>query len=143
VGALFMVLMGAKLAGIIKLSTLGREWRPLRVGAAGGAFSSMVLGMAVTAGWTPCTGPILASVLTYASIGSTLDKGVYLLLSYSVGFAVPFLLFAFCFNRYYAQMRSWYHWLPIIQKVAGVVLIFTGTLLYFNLMKRVLGISLN
>lgn len=142
-GALFMVVMGLQLTGLIKLTGMSRDWRAMPGGTVGGPFSAMLLGMAVTAGWTPCTGPILASVLAYAGIGSTLDRGVFLLLAYSAGFAVPFLVFAICFNRFLAKIRSWYRWLPVIQKLAGAVLITTGILLYFNLVQRGLGIILN
>jgi cytochrome c-type biogenesis protein len=142
-GALFMAVMGLHLTGLIKIPALSRDWRAMPGGTAGGPLRAILLGMAVTAGWTPCTGPILASVLAYAGIGSTLSRGVLLLLAYSAGFAVPFILFAIFFNKYLSQIRSWYFWLPIIQKLAGVMLIITGVLLYFNLVQRGLGIILN
>jgi cytochrome c-type biogenesis protein len=102
----------------------------------------MLLGMAITTGWTPCIGPILASVLAYAGIGNTLAQGLYLLFAYAMGFAVPFLTFALLCNRYIGRIRSWYRWLPLIQKTAGITLAITGVLLYFNLVQRGLGIIL-
>ena len=139
-GALFMVFMGLVLAGFIQLPALARDWRPLQAGAVTGPFGAMLLGMAMTAGWTPCIGPILASVLTYAGIGNTLERGVYLLLFYAAGFAVPFLLFSLFCRRFIDQIRSWYRWLPLLQKAAGLVLVVTGGLLYFNLVQKGLGI---
>ena len=139
-GAVFMVFMGLMLAGIISLSPLSRDWRPRMEGNIKSPFNAVLLGMAITAGWTPCVGPILASVLTYAGIGSTMEKGVLLLLSYAAGFAVPFLLFAALCNRYLNRIRSWYRFLPAVQKGAGFLLVLTGILIYFDLMQKGLAI---
>jgi len=142
-GGLFMVFMGFCLAGFIRIPTLQRDWRPLKKGYIDGPFGAMLLGMAITAGWTPCIGPILASVLTYAGIGNTLELGISLLFAYAMGFAVPFFLFALLCNRYLSRIRSWYRWLPLIQKASGIILAVTGVLLYFNLVQKGLGIILD
>jgi cytochrome c-type biogenesis protein len=142
-GGLFMVVMGLCLAGVIRIPTLQRDWRPLPKGPVKGPLGAMLLGMAITAGWTPCIGPILASLLTYAGIDNTLEQGLFLLVAYSAGFAVPFLLFTLLCNRYLTRIRTWYRWLPLIQKTAGLVLAFTGVLLYFNLVQKGLGIILD
>ena len=91
-----MIIMGACLTGLVRIPFLSREWRPQMARAINSPFNAVLLGAAVTTGWTPCVGPILASVLTYAGMGTTLEKGVYLLTAYAAGFAVPFLLFAVC-----------------------------------------------
>lgn len=141
-GGLFMVFMGLCLAGVVRLPTLERDWRPMQKRYSQGPLGAMLLGAAITAGWTPCIGPILASVLTYAGIGSTLAQGLYLLFAYAVGFAVPFLLFALLCHRYAGRFGSWYRWLPAIQKTAGVVLAVTGVLIYFDLVQQGLGLLL-
>lgn len=142
-GGLFMVLMGFSLAGLVRIPMLQRDWRPQKKGRIEGPFSAMLLGAAITAGWTPCIGPILASVLAYASISGTLGQGMVLLLAYAAGFALPFIAFALLYSRYLARIRSWYRWLPLVQKVSGLILVLAGVLLYFNLIQKGLGMLLD
>jgi cytochrome c-type biogenesis protein len=139
-GGLFMVFMGLSLAGLIRIPTLERDWRPLQKGYGKSPLGAVLLGAAITVGWTPCIGPILASVLTYAGIGATLEQGLYLLLAYAMGFAVPFLAFSLLYSRYVSRVRAWYRWRPVIQRTAGCILAVTGVLVYFNLVQRVLGL---
>ncbi len=140
VGAVFIFLMGLQLAGVIRLPGLERERRLAPGGSLTGPAGAFVLGLALTAGWTPCVGPILAAILAYASIGGDFTRGILLLVAYAAGFALPFLLFTVLYRRYAARIRSRYHWLPVVQKAAGAVLAATGVLLYFNLFQRVLGL---
>ncbi|SFL31187.1 cytochrome c biogenesis CcdA family protein [Pelosinus propionicus] len=142
IGAIFMVIMGIHLVGIIKLEWLEREYRPLLQNTFQGPIGAFILGVAFTAGWTPCTGPILASILVYASAATTLGQGAFLLFIYSLGFSVPFLLMAFLFKNYFFRIKFVMKWLPYLQGISGIMLIIIGILLYFNLIQRVLGIFL-
>jgi cytochrome c-type biogenesis protein len=139
-GAVFIALMGLQLAGLLRLPALDRERRLSPGGRLTGPAGAFVLGMALTAGWTPCVGPILAAILAYAGIGGTLTRGVLLLSAYAAGFALPFLLFTVFYRRYAARIRARYRWLPAVQKAAGAVLVATGVLLYFNLVQKGLGL---
>jgi cytochrome c-type biogenesis protein len=76
IGALFIVFMGCHLAGFVRLPVMHREWRPLAAKKLHGPAGSLLLGIAVTTGWTPCIGPILSAVLTYAGMGSTVSSGI-------------------------------------------------------------------
>jgi cytochrome c-type biogenesis protein len=138
-GAVIIALMGLKLTGVLRLGALERDWRRLP-GGVGGPFGAFVLGLALTAGWTPCIGPILAAILTYAGIEAAPGRGVLLLTAYAAGFAVPFVLFTFIYRRWLARIRAFYRWLPVIQKAAGVLLIITAFLLYFDLVQKGLGL---
>ncbi len=140
VGAVFIALMGLQLTGLLRLPGLHRELRPTPGGRLGGPLGSFVLGLALTAGWTPCVGPILAAILAYAGIGATFTRGVLLLVVYAAGFALPFLLFTVLYKRYSARIRARYHWLPAIQKAAGAFLVLTGALLYLDLVQKGIGI---
>lgn len=139
-GAVFMVIMGLHVLELFKIPGLEREWRPLLNGTFAGPFGAFVLGLAFTAGWTPCTGPILAGVLMYAGAAATVSQGAFLLFVYAMGFCVPFLVLAVLINRYITKVQGVYRWLPLIQQAAGVVLIIAGVFIYFNLLPRTLSI---
>ncbi|MBP2662402.1 MAG: dipZ [Firmicutes bacterium] len=140
VGAAFMVIMGLQVLGVLKIPGLEREYRPLLQGTFVGPFGAFLLGLAFTAGWTPCTGPILATVLMYAGSTATVAQGAFLLFIYAMGFCLPFMALAIVLNRYMNQIKGLYKWLPLIQQTAGTVLVVAGILLYFDLMKKLIGI---
>ncbi len=142
VGAIFMIIMGSQLAGIISLPLLGREYRPwLNNGPKNynGAVKAVLLGMAFTAGWTPCVGPVLATILIYAGSTASLNTSLALLLAYAAGFAIPFLLLTLLLSRSLGRLKSFYHLLPFIQKAAGCSIIIIGLLLYFDLLTKFIG----
>ncbi|MDF2568517.1 MAG: dipZ [Sporomusa sp.] len=143
VGAVFMVLMGLHVLGLLKLPKIEREYRPLLQGTFAGPFGAFLLGLAFTAGWTPCTGPILATVLMYAGSTATVSQGAFLLFIYAMGFCLPFLGLAIIINRYMNKIKGLYKWLPLIQQSAGAVLIAAGIIIYFDLMEKGLGLLWN
>jgi cytochrome c-type biogenesis protein len=97
-----------------------------------GIFSGFLLGFAFAFGWTPCIGPILATVLTLAAASETISRGVLLLAIYSAGLAVPFLLTAVLlgqFLRFYKNFRKYLH---AVELFSGALLLFVGGLVFFN-----------
>ena len=142
-GAVFMVIMGIHLLGLFTIPALQREYKPLLTQTFQGPGGAFLLGIAFTAGWTPCTGPILASILIYAGTSATLLQGALLLLVYSLGFSVPFIIIAAICNRYITKIKNLYRWLPVIHKAAGVMLVGIGIIIYFDLLPRLLGYFLN
>ncbi len=108
---------------------LNREWRPESLISRAGSGGPLVAGAAFAFAWTPCVGPTLGSILTAASVSDTVAQGGVLLLFYSLGLAVPFLLTAVAFTR----ATSAFRWLRdrylIVTAVSGVVLIAMGILL--------------
>ncbi len=139
-GAIFMVLMGLQIVGVLKIPGLGREFRPFLQGTFAGPLGAFLLGLAFTAGWTPCTGPILATVLMYAGAMATVGQGAFLLFIYAMGFCLPFLIMAIAIDRYFNKVQWVYPWLPRIQLVAGGLLIAAGILVYFDLLEKGLGV---
>jgi cytochrome c-type biogenesis protein len=139
-GAVFMVIMGLQVLGVLRLPGLGREYRPWLQGSFAGPGGAFMLGLAFTAGWTPCTGPILATILMYAGSTATVAHGAFLLFVYAMGFCLPFLVAAVVVNRYVNKMKRLYKWLPVIQQAAGIILIAAGIMMYFDLMQKVVGI---
>ena len=142
-GAIFIIAMGFLMTGLFRVSLLEREYRPWLQQVFRGPAAAFFLGMAFTVGWTPCTGPILAAVLIYAGTASSLSQGAFLLLIYTLGFAIPFLTIALLCDRILPRLRSFYQWLPWLQRIAGVLLVLTGLAIYFDLMQRFLGIIWN
>jgi cytochrome c-type biogenesis protein len=108
---------------------LNREWRPEALISRAGSGGPLLAGAAFAFAWTPCVGPTLGSILTAASVQDTVAKGAILLLFYSAGLAVPFLLTAIAFTR----MTAGFRWLrahyAVITALSGLVLIAMGLLL--------------
>jgi cytochrome c-type biogenesis protein len=109
---------------------LNKEWRPEALISRAGSGGPLVAGAAFAFAWTPCVGPTLGSILTAASVSDTVAEGGILLLFYSLGLAVPFLLTAIAFTR----ATSAFRWLRdrylIVTAVSGAVLIAMGILLF-------------
>jgi cytochrome c-type biogenesis protein len=108
---------------------LNREWRPEALMSRAGSGGPLVAGAAFAFAWTPCVGPTLGSILTAASVQDTVTKGAILLLFYSAGLAVPFLLTAIAFTRMTAAFRWLRSRYLIITALSGVVLVAMGVLL--------------
>ncbi|HWF16971.1 MAG TPA: cytochrome c biogenesis protein CcdA [Acidimicrobiales bacterium] len=99
--------------------------RPSRLGK----WAAPIMGMAFAFAWTPCVGPVLGVVLGLASRTGTLAGGVVLLLAYSLGLALPFVLVGLAFGRFTAAMGKARHWLWAVELVAGALLIGFGVIL--------------
>jgi cytochrome c-type biogenesis protein len=108
---------------------LNREWRPEVLMSRAGSGGPLIAGAAFAFAWTPCVGPTLGSILTAASVQDTVSQGAILLLFYSLGLAVPFLLTAFAFTRAWGAFRWLRDRYLIVTAVSGVVLIAMGVLL--------------
>jgi cytochrome c-type biogenesis protein len=97
-----------------------------------GLFSGFFLGFAFAFGWTPCIGPILATVLALAAASDTIARGILLLAVYSAGLAVPFLLTALGigqFLKFYQRFRKYLH---AVELLSGALLLFVGALVFVN-----------
>jgi cytochrome c-type biogenesis protein len=128
----FIVIFGIHTTGIIKIKLFYREKRFLSFDKITGTFSSVIMGMAFAAGWTPCIGPILSSILIYASSMETIDKGILLLCIYSLGLAVPFISTALLIDSLTIKLKKISKYLPIISTFSGILLIIMGTMVFFN-----------
>ncbi len=109
---------------------LNREWRPDALISRAGSGGPLVAGAAFAFAWTPCVGPTLGSILTAASVSDTVAKGGILLLFYSLGLAVPFLLTAVAFTRATSAFRWLRDRYVIVTAVSGLVLVAMGVLLF-------------
>jgi cytochrome c-type biogenesis protein len=108
---------------------LNREWRPEMLMSRAGSGGPLVAGAAFAFAWTPCVGPTLGSILTAASVQDTVASGGVLLLFYSAGLAVPFLLTAVAFTRAWGAFRWLRDRYLVVTAVSGLVLVAMGVLL--------------
>jgi cytochrome c-type biogenesis protein len=111
---------------------LNRDVHLRSTGTQPGVWSGFLLGFAFAFGWTPCIGPILATVLALAAASDTIARGVLLLAVYSAGLAVPFLLTALGigqFLRFYQRFRKHLH---AVELFSGALLLFVGGLVFVN-----------
>ena len=129
IGGLIIVLFGLHLTGILRLTPLMRERRIHLSDKPAGYLGTLGVGMAFGAGWTPCIGPILGAILTYAATQDTLWAGVGLLTVYSAGLAVPFLISALALDRFLQAFKQFRHLIPLVEKSSGFLLIILGILL--------------
>lgn len=129
VGGVIVVIFGLHLLGVFRLTPLLREKRLHLTSTPKGYLGAVAAGAAFGAGWTPCIGPVLGTVMTMAMIRDTLWSGLSLLSVYSLGLAVPFLLAAFATGAFLQTSRRFRRFLPFMEKTAGVLLIAVGVML--------------
>ncbi len=129
VGGVVIILFGLYLVGLLRPSFLMRERRVQLSRKPGGRVGSVLVGMAFGAGWTPCVGPVLASILLYAGMQQTMGEGMLLLFLYAIGLGIPFFVAAVAFNWFLAGTRLLRSRLAVIERVAGVLLVVVGVLL--------------
>ena len=92
----------------------------------------ILVGAAFGFGWTPCIGPILGSILTLAAIEETLGRSIMLLVFYSLGLAVPFIISGILINKFLFFSKSIRKYIPIVVKVSGIILFLTGLAILTN-----------
>ncbi len=136
VGGAMIILFGIYLTGIIPIPALSRERKKQLTTKPLGILGSVLVGVTFAAGWTPCIGPILASILIYASTAKTVTTGVVLLSVYSLGLGLPFFLSSLALNSFLAASRRIRSRLRTIEVASGVVLILFGILLVTDLFPR-------
>lgn len=134
ISGILIVLFGLKMMDIIKLDFLSIEKKLSAPKKMTSWFSSILMGMAFAAGWTPCFGPILASILIYAGTSATVSKGIYLLLVYSIGMAIPFILTALFINVFNNFLKKYEKAISYIPKIGGFIMVIFGLLVFFDKM---------
>jgi len=132
IGGVLIVLFGLYIAGVFRLGFLGRtvQWQ-LREKPAG-YLGTLLVGATFAIGWTPCVGPILGAIFTLASTTETVQHGVGLLVAYSAGLGVPFVLSALALGAFLRFFRRYRLLIPIVERVAGVLLVIVGVLVATN-----------
>ncbi|MCD8500593.1 MAG: cytochrome c biogenesis protein CcdA [Bacillaceae bacterium] len=143
-GGIIIVLLGMQMSGVISFQFLLSEKRMkvTRTKHTTSFFRSIIFGLIFAIGWSPCIGLALSSILILAAQSSTMMAGMFLLLIYSIGLGVPFILVALLYSSSLNKLRKFNRFLPMIQQLSGVVLIVLGVMLYtglFNILSSYLA----
>ncbi len=129
IGGALIIFFGLYMLGVFRLGAMSREKRVHLQDKPVGYLGSALVGLAFGAGWTPCIGPILGSILLYTGSQTSVGQGLLLLLSYSMGLAVPFLLAALAVEKFIGWFKSYQRFMPLTTKIAGGVMVGVGLLL--------------
>ena len=128
---IIIIIFSLQILGIINLNFLNYEKR-IYTEKKSGVLSSLLVGMAFGFGWTPCIGPILGSILALASTEQSLNKGILLLVFYSLGLAIPFILSGYLIQKFLVFSKNIKSKMNIIMKTGGALLLTTGILMITN-----------
>ena len=131
-GGALVVLFGLYLLAAVRVGAFDRERRMHLANKPLGYLGTMLVGVAFGAGWTPCLGPILGAILTYTAATADLSRGLPLLLAYSIGLALPFLLAAVAVVRFLSAVTRMRPYLARVSQVCGVLLIVVGVMMMFD-----------
>lgn len=129
VGGFLIILVGLWTMGLIKLPFFEREKRIQLQDKPVGYLGSALVGMVFAAGWVPCLGPILSGILSLAATEADFSRGMWLLVAYSIGLAVPFLVAAFALDRFLEWFRRFSRHLNKVKLASGLLLVAVGLLL--------------
>jgi cytochrome c-type biogenesis protein len=129
-----IVVLGLHLLGIVRLNWLMRQARIEPRAKPAGVLGAFAIGLAFAFGWTPCVGPVLASILLLATASDTVDRGAILLAAYAAGIAVPFLAAALFTRPFLALMLRLRGRLGLIEKIMGGALVATGLAIFAGIM---------
>lgn len=132
IGGVLIILFGLYMMGALNIGIFARERRVHLATKPVGYMGSVLVGIAFGAGWTPCIGPILGTILLYTSTQADLGHGMSLLGAYSLGLAVPFLVAALAMRHFLGFFARFRHRMMLFTRVAGVFTVILGLLLVTN-----------
>jgi len=142
ISGVIIIIFGLHYSGLMRLNPLYGEKRLGHIPQRAGLFGSVLVGITFAAGWTPCIGPILGSILAYAATYETMREGMLLLTFYSAGLAVPFLFTSLGVLKFYSSLSALKRHMGTIQTIAGFFMILVGILVFFDLFSRLAGLFL-
>lgn len=132
IGGVLIVIFGIHVSGIFDISLLLGEKRLTIHRKPAGYAGSFVVGIAFAAGWTPCIGPILASILMVAATEETVYHGIGLLLIYSLGLGLPFFLASLAMHQFLVVFNRFKRYIRLFEIITGLFLILVGVLIFTN-----------
>lgn len=132
IAGIFIALMGFFHMGLIPLRFMDKERRFSFIPHSPGLIQSIAIGAGFGFGWTPCMGPVLASLLIIASQTETVGMGMLLLTIYGIGLGIPFFALALGYKVFWKHMRMLKKHAGLIKKISGAILVLLGILIYYN-----------
>ena len=139
IAGVIVIIFGLHLTGLLKIKALYADKRLHDVKGGSSAIGSFAVGFAFAFGWTPCIGPILATILVLAGAQGTVLKGIVLLAVYSLGLAVPFLLTSLGVDRFLSFYSRFRRHLHTVEVLSGILLIAVGVLIFLNNLRMLSG----
>lgn len=140
ISGIIIIIFGLMLSGLMNFNFLQREKRLSFIPKSSGFLNSFLLGVFFSAGWTPCIGPILGSILMLAGSSGDYISGIYLLTAYSFGLAIPFLLSAFFISFLLNWIKEYSYLLKYINILSGLLLIVVGIMIYTGFINKLAAI---
>ena len=138
-GGILIIVFGLFVAGFLKMDFLMRDKKVHLSGKPAGYVGTFLVGMTFAAGWTPCIGPILGTILLYASSQGSAFYGFKLLAVYSLGLALPFFISSLAINSFLSYSKKLMRYMRVIMIVSGLLLILFGILLLTNRVREFTG----
>ncbi len=126
IAGVVIIIMGLHFMGLFKIRFLLMEKRYHADAKPATFIGAYVIGLAFALGWTPCIGPVLASILAIAASEESVTRGAFLLAVYSAGLGVPFLLAAFAINGFLSFMKRFRRHMRTVEIIMGLFLVITG-----------------
>ena len=139
IGGILIILMGVHLTGIIRVPGLGVEKRIHMEKKPYHFLGTLIVGMAFGAGWSPCIGPLLGSILIIAGSQETVWQGIVLLALYSAGLALPFIIISVFIHLLLILIKKASRVLKFVNAAAGILLIIVGLILVTNKLHVLMG----
>tara|TARA_Y100001970_G_scaffold7776_1_gene8897 strand:+ start:69 stop:776 length:708 start_codon:yes stop_codon:yes gene_type:complete len=133
---IIIIIFSLQLIGLINIPYLNLEKR-FDAKESRNFLFPYVIGLAFGFGWTPCIGPILGSILALASIEETLGRAILLLIFYSLGLAIPFVLSGYLIQKFLLFSKNFKKNINIISKSGGIILLATGILILTNQLQAI------
>ncbi len=129
IGGTLVIIFGLFIAGFLKLNFLMRDKKIHLAGKPAGYVGTFIIGMTFAAGWSPCIGPILGTILLYASSKGSTGYGFKLLAVYSLGLAAPFFVSALAINSFLSYSKKFVRYMRVIMITSGLLLVVFGIML--------------
>jgi cytochrome c-type biogenesis protein len=129
IGGILVIIFGLFISDIISLDFFMKDKRIHLTGKPTGYFGTFLVGMTFAAGWSPCVGPYLGTILLYAGSKGSMIYGLKLLMVYSLGLGIPFLLSALAINTFLSYSPKIVKYMRAIKIVSGATLIIFGVML--------------
>lgn len=131
-GGVLIIVFGIHVSGVIPIHLLLGEKRFTIQRKPAGYLGSFLVGLTFAAGWTPCIGPILASILLVAATEDEVLHGIALLLTYSMGLAIPFFLSSLALHQFLVVFNRYKKYIRIFEIITGILMVIVGVLIFTN-----------